>query len=1067
MNSTPQIFKERLIKNRLAHFTRDNVPDFDARFKEVGLWCNATAEKHLDRTKETNVQGAFMTRLFNQVFGYAEIIDNAECYNQERESKTVLDTTESDGALGFFNKTTGTRDVRVVIELKDARTSLDKKQNRSSHLTPVEQAFSYANKNGSKCGWVIVSNFVEIRLYKSNSSLEYETFDMRKMKDEKEFLRLYYILCKDHLIAESGKSVIDELYQENEAEGVEITNQFYSTYKTIRNNLFTSLKENNPGVDEILLFTKSQKLMDRFIFICFCEDCNLLPQNIYRRLIETAKQSFSFTPNKLWEQLRGLFAAIDQGNPPMKINRYNGGLFKTDPELDSLAISDDILETFVELSDYDFNSDLNVNILGQIFEQSISDVEQIKAEISGAQAGNGKQKDDGIFYTPYYVTRYIVEQTVGTYLAAKKEELKRSIFANGTITVTVKRPSTKMDNHKKFTHWVDIPPETKDMPEDNYMDIRFAEQLHLIYWTAYEEVLKNIKICDPACGSGAFLNQCFDYLHEEMDFVLDMKRQLDKEFDSLFDIDKEILQNNLYGVDINPESVEITKLSLWLKTAKNNQTLATLDGNIKCGNSIVADTEVASNAFEWQKEFPGIFANGGFDIVIGNPPYGAKLDQATKKYITKEFKTSEGRFDTYHTFIELGMRILKKKGYLGYITPNTYLILENSTVKLRQYLFDNFTVLNFVELYNVFPNAVVEPIISIFYKGISNTDFTVISIPRKTALTSTFINEGLTTVFRQADLKEKEGYIFNYRENDTDKIIKSKIRNNAFEVQDKFKVVQGAIPYGKGEGTPPQTQETVDTKPFTKYEKVDETWYPYYKGKNINRYVDAWAGEWIKYGEWLCRPRTIDIWKSPKLFVRQTGDYPVATYIDGFKVAKDSIHTITPLPENEEIELKYLLALLNSKMMKWIFRSDNFHIVGKPLAQTKAIYIKRLPLKVKNQAEVIQIVNELLLLNEKKIANANKFLKYLSSMYLLKDLSDNLREFYLYDFKMLINELKKKKVKLSAKEKIDLMEVFEDYQKIISEDNATIQADEAKIDVLVYDAFELNKEEISYIEQNL
>ena len=396
MNSTPQIFKERLIKNRLAHFTRDNVPDFDARFKEVGLWCNATAEKHLDRTKETNVQGAFMTRLFNQVFGYAEIIDNAECYNQERESKTVLDTTESDGALGFFNKTTGTRDVRVVIELKDARTSLDKKQNRSSHLTPVEQAFSYANKNGSKCGWVIVSNFVEIRLYKSNSSLEYETFDMRKMKDEKEFLRLYYFLCKDHLIAESGKSVIDELYQENEAEGVEITNQFYSTYKTIRNNLFTSLKENNPGVDEILLFTKSQKLMDRFIFICFCEDCNLLPQNIYRRLIETAKQSFSFTPNKLWEQLRGLFAAIDQGNPPMKINRYNGGLFKTDPELDSLAIPDDILETFVELSDYDFNSDLNVNILGQIFEQSISDVEQIKAEISGAQAGNGKQKDDGI-----------------------------------------------------------------------------------------------------------------------------------------------------------------------------------------------------------------------------------------------------------------------------------------------------------------------------------------------------------------------------------------------------------------------------------------------------------------------------------------------------------------------------------------------------------------------------------------------------------------------------------------------------------------------------------------------
>ena len=92
---------------------------------------------------------------------------------------------------------------------------------------------------------------------------------MRKMKDEKEFLRFYFFLCKDHLIAENEKSLIDELYQENEAEGIDITNQFYKTYKEIRNNLFTCLKENNPDKDDLLLFAKSQKLMDRFTFICF------------------------------------------------------------------------------------------------------------------------------------------------------------------------------------------------------------------------------------------------------------------------------------------------------------------------------------------------------------------------------------------------------------------------------------------------------------------------------------------------------------------------------------------------------------------------------------------------------------------------------------------------------------------------------------------------------------------------------------------------------------------------------------------------------------------------------
>ena len=144
MNATPKIFKERFINSRLTHFTRSNIPDYERKYKEICKWCNATAEQHLDRTKETAVQGAFMTRLFNQVLGYLEIVDDGNLYNQEREIKSVLDTTEADGALGFFHGS-GKKDVRVVLELKDARTPLDKKQNISSHLTPVEQAFSYAN----------------------------------------------------------------------------------------------------------------------------------------------------------------------------------------------------------------------------------------------------------------------------------------------------------------------------------------------------------------------------------------------------------------------------------------------------------------------------------------------------------------------------------------------------------------------------------------------------------------------------------------------------------------------------------------------------------------------------------------------------------------------------------------------------------------------------------------------------------------------------------------------------------------------------------------------------------
>lgn len=459
MNTTAKMFKDRLINKYLSKFSKDNINDFERKWKRIQNWRKSCIQGDLEHTKETQIQGAFLVQIFDEILGYSTVTStDDEFFYQKQEFNSILDASEADGGLGFFSEQLKVNDVRVVIELKDAKKDLDKKQNRSTHLTPVEQGFSYANKNGSKCGWVIVSNFIETRLYKSNSSLEYEVFDIRKMDSEAEFLRFYFFLCKEHLIVENGKSLIDQLYEENEEMGLAISNDFYKVYKEIRNDLYTSLKENNPKCDELLLFIKSQKIMDRFTFICFCEDCGLLPQHIFQRLVESTHNSFSFSPTKLWDELKGLFNAIDKGNPPMKINRYNGGLFKADPDLDSLLIYDDVLEEFTKLSEYDFGSDLNVNILGQIFEQSISDVEQIKNEINGiVSEAKGKRKDDGIFYTPYYVTRYIVEQTVGAFLSQKKEELKHSLFKQGAFKATVRKASTNRNNLIEIRSWTEIP----------------------------------------------------------------------------------------------------------------------------------------------------------------------------------------------------------------------------------------------------------------------------------------------------------------------------------------------------------------------------------------------------------------------------------------------------------------------------------------------------------------------------------------------------------------------------------------------------------------------------------
>ena len=128
-----------------------------------------------------------------------------------------------------------------------------------------------------------------------------------------------------------------------------------------------------------------------------------------------------------------------------------------------------------------------------------------------------------------------------------------------------------------------------------------------------------ITICDPACGSGALV-EALNFLIDEHKYIDELRASLFGESIQFSDITAIILENNLYGVDINEESVEIAKLSLWLRTAQKGRKLTSLSDNLKCGNSLIDDPEVAGDkAFNWENEFPEVFAKGGFDVVIGNP----------------------------------------------------------------------------------------------------------------------------------------------------------------------------------------------------------------------------------------------------------------------------------------------------------------------------------------------------------------------------------------------------------------------------------------------------------------
>jgi len=538
---------------------------------------------------ETKNDGQFIQRILVELLNYKESNAGSPWTVQKNQP---VGKGNVDVALGSF--TGDSVQIIAPFELKGAKTRDLDATMAGRNKSPVQQAWEYAmDAKGAK--WVLVSNYREIRLYAVGyGRKDYEKFDLTQLAKPEEYKRFILLLSADNLLGERTFNLL----KESENKDKEITNKLYQDYKTLRLRMIETLTKDNPTTPVLDIIQHTQTILDRILFVAFAEDRGLLPENTLKKAYETLND---FNPQPVWGNFKGLFHAIDKGSPPLNITGYNGGLFANNEQLNSLIISDYLCHGFKTIGEYDFESDVSVNILGHIFEQSITDLEEIKAQASGAEdfdKKKSKRKKDGIFYTPPYITRYIVEQAVGGWLADRKQEIG-----------------------------FDKLPELAD---DDYASIKLVKgavrynakiEKHIKAWEAYKQALSNIKVLDPACGSGAFLNEVFDYLLREGQTVNSELTTLNGGQAQLFRWDKHILANNIYGVDINPESVEITKLSLWLKTANKGEKLTYLDNNIKCGNSLIDDPVVAGDlAFEWEKEFADIMSGGGFRVwSVGKP----------------------------------------------------------------------------------------------------------------------------------------------------------------------------------------------------------------------------------------------------------------------------------------------------------------------------------------------------------------------------------------------------------------------------------------------------------------
>ena len=992
-----------------------NLSDYFEKRKILNNWINSLEKGILSKSKEEEFQGEFLNDIFSLILGAVNKSSGNDEWNLQRESKTKIDGQKADGVIGFFD-VNGKDDVRAVIELKGPTISLDQRQKRSGDTrTPVEQAFNYAPKYGKNCQWVIVSNYKEIRLYRSNDMTEYEVFFLENLKDDLEFQKFIYILSFEALVGTANKKAkaleLSEEYQKNQ---IEIEKKFYNEYRNIRLHIFENMKENNPETDENTLLEKVQKLLDRFLFICFCEDKGLLEKDFFNTILKKGKDFGS-----IFDIFKVFCNWINLGNPKENISHFNGGLFKNDDVLNSLNIDDKVFEELKKISDYDFDSDLNVNILGHIFEQSISDIEELKKSISGEEFDQkkSKRKKDGIFYTPQYITKYIVENSIKNWLDDKRKELGEDDLP-------------KL-NEKDYIF---------DIAKKNYTK---NYRKHIEFWQQYREAVRNIKIIDPACGSGAFLITAFEFLLNYNKYLDDKIFDLVGTSDLFSDRTKEILQNNIFGVDLNKESVEITKLSLWLKTADKNKTLASLENNIKCGNSLIDDPEIAGNlAFNWEKEFPEIFANGGFDIVVGNPPYvlcqPSNTNEKTLKFYNN-FEVSSYKIDLYHLFFEKGIILSKNNGYISFITPNTYLV-NKYNLKLREFILRNTQIKEIINYKNiVFEDANVD-VSTIILKKSKYTDENV-----KILLSSKNENK-IVLEKQQNDWLKDDEKIFNLRKefpiNFSNCISLKEIAKTYFGIQ------------------------AFDKKSSISQKKENEKYLPMIDGANVFRYQFSKYNQYFNFiDDNIKSGGDYKVYEKERIVIRQIGKTPIIGYCEANILTSNTIYNIFSI--TDKFNLKYIFTLLNSKLLKkyWEYKyNDNKNLFPK----IKGYQLDDLPLvniPLEKQQPFIEKADKMLSLNRELQDLSQKFQRMLLRKFDLEKLSTKLQEWYLLDFSDFIKELKRLKVKLSLSQESEWEEYFlEEKSKAIAVDSEIKNTDK-EIDSMVYKLYDLTDEEIKIIEE--
>lgn len=663
---------------------------------------------------------------------------------------------------------------------------------------------------------------------------------------------------------------------------IPVDKDFLDNLTQWRQELASAIHAQNPQHDAHALNDIVQRLLDRIIFIRIAEDRKVIEPLELWKIAGIWEESGG--RRNIMPQLIQLFQEFNE--------RFNGEIFKPHPceeiTIESHALVKIIKQLYPPKSNYRFDV-IGVELLGSIYERYLGNTLRITPKRVFIEPKPEVRKAGGVYYTPQYIVDYIVKNTVGKLVEGK------------------------------------TPKEVDKM-----------------------------RILDPACGSGSFLIGAFQFL---IDWYLNYYREHPKEAKpgTIFAMTRTdedgnlrlsfaakslILQHNLYGVDIDQQAVEVTMMSLYLKMLEGElgiqipkqDKLPELKYNIRCGNSLIGpdiekdkpltpEERQRINPFDWRDQkngFGDILKSGGFDAVIGNPPYiftrSQGIDEIQKQYFYSRFRHQSSQLNTFGIFVERCHDLLRATGHLGFITPNNWLTID-TFAPLRHFLLEKTSDLKIVNILDrVFAGANVDTAITLFRTG----EPTGVTVSEMVAKVEAFCQTVTVDSFQSPQFIIR---ISALKQSENENLLR-KIETGSEHLSAFCTVSTGLKVYQTGKGKPRQTDKQKKGRVFHSTKKINKTYGRYLEGVDVCRYWLGWSGEYLSYGDWIAEPRRSVPFSGDRLLVRQIPSAPphLVNGVFTSEEAFNDINSMVAFEPKKGVSLKYLLALINSRLLSFWFQ---------------------------------------------------------------------------------------------------------------------------------------------------